>query len=177
MENSIEINLLPWRERARQCNAHQFWMFVLGGILLALGVILLMHVYFQKKIHQQTRINQKGGITVKDLSPSLKMVEDLKKSRLLQREALQTMNATHQHSARVIQLFITLEALIPPGIYLTQVKANGNELILLGIAESASALSEFKHNLEDTRWIKVRFPTDKLTKAFKIGLDFSDVIT
>ncbi len=181
----IEINLLPWREDARRQNTHQFWRLALGGALLACLVVFLMAVSIRKKIHQQAAINQQWAIQAAHVSDALKT----KPSRNIPVTALQRMNDMHRSRVRMIHFLASVEAFLPPGVHLNRFETHVDELRVFGIAESASALSSFMHNMEDAGWIKafvihdamvlqrssLQIPAIASSKAFKLRIVLRDV--
>lgn len=53
----LRINLLPWREQQRQAALRRLRLMLVGGVLLALCVVLLMDQLARQRAQQQAMAN------------------------------------------------------------------------------------------------------------------------
>ena len=51
------INLLPWRERLREERKREFFSILIGVVIIAGGLIFLVHTYYIREINTQTARN------------------------------------------------------------------------------------------------------------------------
>ena len=142
-----DINLLPWREDARKRNTHHFCLHMLGGSLLACGVVFLMDVYATQHMHQLERKNQ----ALKSNIIRLKHAQDTAYAFKRRDIVLRHSQMIHSHIAHFLMSF---ESLIPPGIHLKRVVEQEEEVLLWGHAESADAILQLIQNIEEESGMK-----------------------
>ncbi|WP_417069065.1 PilN domain-containing protein [Niveibacterium terrae] len=144
----IKINLLPHREEARRGRRQQF--FVLGGIMLAAGLViaLAVHTFLVARVDAQQSSNDflKGEIARLD-----KDIAEIKRLReqtqaLLSRK--QVIELLQSHRAETVYLFNELARQVPEGIYLKSVKQTGLKINLTGYAQSNARVSTLMRNLD-----------------------------
>ena len=166
------INLLPWREEQRQEQTRQF--ATVAGLSLALtGAILFMvHVTFNNQIDHQKSRNKilKDEITL--LDASLKQIEELEdtKEQLLAR--MDVIQSLQRQRPQIVHLFDDFVRTVPEGIYLLNVKQDGNQLTIKGVAESNGRVSAYMRNIDASEWMAT--PKLKVIETRKGTLRSSD---
>ncbi len=148
-----KINLLPWRAERRKQREREFGAImgaalILGGLLVFAGVW-----YMNQRLDGQKSRNDLLGREIAALEIKIKEIEDLKEKRdkLLQRkEVIETLRASGSATVRMLD---DLVRTIPDGVRLTNIKQNGETLILEGLAQSQARISSYMRNLETSRWL------------------------
>ena len=148
------INLLPWREEAKQQQQKKFNLSATVILLLAVVIVVVVsYVIEQALINQQQRnqtlkneislVDKKIGTIVrlkqakKDLSNRVLLIEQLQNNRNL---------STH--------LLDDLAKIISPGVYLNKVERRGDTIWLAGLSESNNHLANMLRNVEKSPWFQ-----------------------
>lgn len=144
------INLLPWREARRHRQQRTFMLLLAGGSLLAALAVLLIHLLINQQIVYQEARNEylRGEIArLKKAEAEVKELDKVK-TRLANRlEIIQNLQASRPGMVKVLD---AIPRLLPDNVYLTQLKSDGDELIIKGAASSNNAISSFMRNLGDS---------------------------
>ena len=147
------INLLPWREERRKARQTQF--NILTGMVAAAGafVVFLMYLWMTKAISDQ---NSRNAFLTQQIEFEDKQIEKIKglqdtKQALLAR--MQIIQQLQQSRPIVVHLFDQLVKTLPPGVYLTSVSENGDQLTLEGTAESSARISTYLRNIDASPWM------------------------
>lgn len=148
-----KINLLPWRAERRKQREREFGAIL--GAALALGALLVFGAsgYMSQMLAGQGARNTMLTQEIASLEAKIKEIDALKEKRdkLLQRkEVIETLRASGSGTVRMLD---DLVRTIPDGVLLTNIKQNGEALILEGMAQSQARISSYMRNLETSRWL------------------------
>ena len=142
------INLLPWREERRKARQVQF--NITAGVVGAAAafVIFVMYLYMNKAISDQGARNAYLNDQIAFMDRQIAQIKDLEdtKSNLLAR--MQIIQQLQSSRPIVVHLFDQLVKTLPPGVYLTSVVENGDNLLLEGTAESSARISTYLRNID-----------------------------
>jgi type IV pilus assembly protein PilN len=147
------INLLPWREQERKVRRREFMVAagaaVFAGILFMGGGKLL----YQSWIDAQTEKNNLLKKEIVKLDSQIADIQDLenRKQRLVAR--MEIIERLQRKRPEIVHLFDELVKTVPEGVYLTQIKENGNKLEIHGIAQSSTRVSTFMRNIDASTWM------------------------
>lgn len=149
----IYINLLPWRERAREERRKQF--FVSAGIAAALGAVLAFgaHTYMNVLVdHQQSR-NQMLENEIRELDRKIARIRELDEQRealIARMEVIQTLQARRPEA---VHLFDQLVESLPDGTYLNDLRQEGEKIQVTGRAESNTRISALMRRIDQSPWL------------------------
>ena len=148
-----KINLLPWRAERRKQREREFGAIL--GAALALGFLLVFGAsgYMSQMLAGQNARNTMLTQEITSLEAKIKEIDALKEKRdkLLQRkEVIETLRASGSGTVRMLD---DLVRTIPDGVLLTNIKQNGEALVLEGMAQSQARISSYMRNLETSRWL------------------------
>lgn len=148
-----KINLLPWRAERRKQREREFGAIL--GAALALGFLLVFGAsgYMSQMLAGQNTRNTMLTQEIASLEAKIKEIDALKEKRdkLLQRkEVIETLRASGSGTVRMLD---DLVRTIPDGVLLTNIKQNGEVLILEGMAQSQARISSYMRNLETSLWL------------------------
>ena len=147
------INLLPWREERRKARQVQFNIFM--GVAAAAGLFAvgLMYLAMEAAIANQNDRNKFLVDQGKKMDDKIAQIKDLQetKQRLLAR--MQIIQQLQQSRPIVVHLFDQLVKTLPPGVYLTSVVENGDQLAIQGEADSSARVSTYLRNIDASPWI------------------------
>ncbi len=150
----VKINLLPWREEKRQQLTKEFYVLLgAGGIIAAAIVASIVYVYshnieFQKS--RNARITQEISKLDKEIE-EIKNFEKERDSLLARKQVIEELQANR---TQMVHLFDELVKTIPNGVFLENIKQNGNSITLEGYAQSHSRVSAYMRELAKSEWFK-----------------------
>lgn len=147
------INLLPWREEKRKARQTQF--NILMGIVGAAGVVTVMALYglMDHFISEQNERNAYLTDQIAFVDHQIEQIKDLQdtKQNLLAR--MTVIQQLQQSRPTEVHLFDQLVKTLPPGVYLTTMTQNGDNLSIQGNAESSARVSTYLRNIDTSMWI------------------------
>jgi len=144
------INLLPWRAQQRKERQKNFALASLAALLFGLLVMWLVNMGIQGRIDHQNARNQRLQQEIATLDEQIKEIRDLRlrKERLLARMA--AIDDLQRARPEVVFLFDQLVAVMPEGVFLTEMTQNGRNLLFKGYAESSTRVSALMRNIADS---------------------------
>lgn len=150
----ILINLLPHREIARKRRKEQFTLglglSVLGGVLLA----ALVYLWFQAQISDQQDKNQMLKTEITKFDAQIKDIAGLEAeiaALLARQQAVENLQADRNMP---VHLLTELVRQLPDGVYINSLQQNGQNVVLLGVAQSNERVSELLRNLaKNSAWL------------------------
>ncbi|HSO83225.1 PilN domain-containing protein [Thiocapsa sp.] len=147
------INLLPWREEARQRRRKQF--AAAGGLALVLTLLLavLVHLQVEGRIGDQLARNQLLEGEIAQLDRQIKEIQDLEKIKADLLSRMEIIQQLQESRPEIVRLFDELVVAIPEGVYLTKLEQNGQAVVVEGRAQSNARVSAFMRSIEASQWI------------------------
>jgi type IV pilus assembly protein PilN len=148
-----KINLLPWRAERRKQREREFG--VIMGAALGLGAIVVFGWgwYADQMLAGQQARNDLLRAEIEILDKKIVEIETLKAERdkyLQRKEVIETLRASGSGTVRMLD---DLVRTIPDGVRLTNIKQNGETLILEGLAQSQARISSYMRKLETSQWL------------------------
>jgi type IV pilus assembly protein PilN len=147
------INLLPWREEARQRRRKEF--AAAGGLALVFTLLLavLVHLQIEGRIGNQQARNQLLEGEIAQLNRQIKEIEDLEKIKADLLSRMEIIQQLQESRPEIVRLFDELVVAIPEGVYLTKLEQNGRAVVVEGHAQSNARVSAFMRSIEAAEWI------------------------
>ena len=147
------INLLPWREEQRQEQTRQFATVAVLSLILTGALMFLVHATFNGQIEHQKFRNKMLQDEIKTLDASLKQIETLEdtKEQLLAR--MDVIQSLQQQRPQIVRLFDDFVRTVPEGIFLREIKQEGTQLTIQGVAESNGRVSAYMRNIDASDWM------------------------
>ena len=142
------INLLPWREEARRERQRQFMYSTLGTLVLGAVLVLIVGLFFDQRISIQEARNQKLQVEINRLQQRINRINALERTRarLLSRKAI--IEELQASRSLTVEMLDKLAKTIPVGVTLGNVRQQGNNVTLLGSAQSNARVSAYLQSLE-----------------------------
>lgn len=143
------INLLPWREEARRERQRQFLYSLMGTLVLGAILVLLVGMFFDRRISLQEGRNQQIQVEINRLNQRIARIAELERTRnrlLSRKQIIESLQASR---SLTVELLDKLAKTIPVGITLTNVRQQGNNLTLLGTSQSNARVSAYLQSLEE----------------------------
>jgi type IV pilus assembly protein PilN len=148
-----KINLLPWRAERRKQRQQEFLTML--GVAAAAGILLsiLVVMYYLGQIKGQENRNKYLTEQIALLDTQIAEIAKLdeKKAGLLRRK--QVIEELQASRSQMVHLFDELARTIADGTQITSLQQNGDDLTLLGRAQSNARVSSYMRNLEASGWM------------------------
>lgn len=146
----IRINLLPWRAQIRQQKMKRFGMLIGAGVLVALFLLLLWHLFVRGELNHQTARN---NFLQAEIDKQAAAITDLNRKKRLQSQILTDLKFIfnlREKSYRSVQVMDELAKLTPEAISLTRIIRQGSQLTLIGEASANSEVTVYLRQLSDS---------------------------
>ncbi|QBY04676.1 pilus assembly protein PilN [Thalassotalea sp. HSM 43] len=144
------INLLPWREEAQRLRQQQYFSLLTFLALTSFLVVFLVSQYFQAKIDGQRARNQFLTNEIKVLDARIAEIKTLeqKKKDLIQRmKLIEQLQKSRNVGTQVLD---EIAKVVPPGVYLTKLTKQDNQLLLQGKSESNNHLANMIREVQSS---------------------------
>ncbi len=148
------INLLPWREALREKRKKEFLLALLGAVLVGGLVVYSSKLVVQARISAQ---NARNGLLKTEIAKLDKQIEQIsgletQKKRLIAR--MEIIDELQRSRPEVVHLFDELVNALPDGVYLTELKQDGERIELRGEAQSSTRVSALMRNIDKSPWLQ-----------------------
>jgi len=157
------INLLPWREEAKQARQKQFNVMAAGSFAAAVLIAVLVTYLIDDAISLQNERNQYIQNEIVLVDQKLKEIEQLRQAKDNLKKRMDLIERLQNTRNLSTHLLDTIASVISPGVYLDSVERKGNSLWVKGLAESNNHLANMLRNIENSQWL-----TNPLVQHIKI---------
>ncbi|MBK1694267.1 pilus assembly protein PilN [Chromatium weissei] len=147
------INLLPWREAARQQRQQEF--FIAGGVALSItfAIAVLVHFFIEGNISDQLARNEQLKSEIAKLDIQIKEIKDLETTKTDLLARMEIIKQLQKSRPEIVRLFDELVSALPEGVYLTQIEQKGRTVEMAGRAQSNARVSAFMRKIENSKSI------------------------
>lgn len=150
----MRINLLPHRAEKRRAKHIQFIALSIISVVLAGVLVGVVQVAIDAKIAYQERRNAylKQETAVLD-----KQIEEIKKLReqtqalLVRKNVVEGLQSTRSDTVHLLDQMLRI---LPDGVYIKTLKQAGNQINMVGYAQSNSRISTLMRAIEDSPWLE-----------------------
>lgn len=149
----VKINLLPWREELRRQKKQEFLTALGLAAALTLGIIGLIHVYYNDlKLYQEqrNRMLEQEIATLDQKIVEIKSIEEKKRKLLSKIDLIQKLQASRPE---IVHLFDEISRATPDGVFLTKLTQTGSSLTFEGKSQSNARVSAFMRAIELSPWL------------------------
>ncbi|MBI5919995.1 MAG: PilN domain-containing protein [Nitrosomonadales bacterium] len=150
----IRINLLPHRAEKRRILQTQFAVFAGLSFLLGAVIVGLVHFVIGAQLDAQMRRNQYLQQEINKLDTQIADIRKLREqtnSLLARKTVVEDLQGTR---ADVVHLLDQMLRLLPDGVYLKSIRQTGNQINLVGYAQTNARVSTLMRSLEDSLWLE-----------------------
>lgn len=148
-----KINLLPWRAERRKQRQKEFMTMLGVAAAAAVLISVLIVMYYVGQINGQNNRNKYLTDQIALLDKQIAEISELdkKKAGLLKRK--QVIEELQASRSQMVHLFDELARTIADGTQITSLAQNGNDMTLLGRAQSNARVSTYMRNLDASGWM------------------------
>jgi type IV pilus assembly protein PilN len=139
---SIEINLLPWRERQRGRRSRRFYLALAVMALLGVSGGLGMMHYYETAMESQQQRNAHIRDRMGQLEGDIRSIGEHEAIRERMLGQVEVFNDLQQGRSQTVRVFRDLTLSLVEGVHYTQLSRQGDELRLAGRAENNRQVSE-----------------------------------
>ncbi len=145
----ILINLLPHREAARKRRKDNFYVSL--GLAALMGGLICGAVYawYQAQISSQQNKNTFLQVQIRILEDQIKDVATLQAEIAALRARQQAVEDLQSDRNMPVHLLNEIVKQLPDGVYVNSMKQEGDNVALLGVAQSNERVSELLRNLSN----------------------------
>ncbi len=143
------INLLDWREEARQQRQKEFFITLALMAILAIGIMALAYWFMENKIEGQQERNNYLTQEITQLNRQISEIEKIESELEELKKQMDVIQDLQQSRPEVVRLFDELVNSVPEGIHLnTFERKNDKDLSFNGRGETTTRISEFMRKME-----------------------------
>lgn len=142
-----QINLLPWREQARQLSRIRFIATSSMVVVLAFISIILIHIYLSKLLDYQGRRIAYLQSEMGKEQAQLNTLIAQKKEQVIIGNDLNFILNLRERSYRAVQLLDSLARIAPNGVSFNKVIRKGDDVTLMGKAKSNLQVTSLMKNI------------------------------
>lgn len=149
------INLLDWREEARQQRQKEF--FTIFGLMLLVAALLVGLGWWimDQRIESQERNNQYLTKEIRTLDSQIKEIEKIEAQIAELENQMNVIQGLQRSRPEVVRLFDELVRSVPEGIHLHSFERDEkNALVFEGRGETTPRISEFLRKVDSSERIK-----------------------
>lgn len=150
-----DINLLPWRELKREQEKKRFTTYLAIALVISSVIVFLMNYYVSSKIEEQTALNNRLDVEIKEYKKQILEIKNLRTLRqglIARMKIVQNLQATRILTVRLFDELITI---LPDGVYVKRMERVGDKVTLFGFTESNANISRLMKNIESSQWIQL----------------------
>lgn len=161
----VRINLLDWRAERRQLRQQQF--SIAAGLTAAASAALVIAAVMAVKSQVDYQNERNAFLTqqIKEIEKQIEEVKALEKTKANLIARMEVIQQLQKNRADIVHFYDEMVNQLPEGIYLTNIKMQGERVTLDGVAESNGYISTYLKNLESSDWFSdARLVVIKTTK-------------
>ncbi|MFJ4113572.1 PilN domain-containing protein [Pseudomonas sp. NPDC089758] len=143
----LRINLLPWREQQRQAALRRFQFRLIGGVVLALCVVLLMDQLARQRAQHQLAANLGRQAAIAGLDTQLEQLDVIHQALDAAQAQTALLDALFADRGYLTALFSALERALPEGVQVVELKVEGERLHVVGLAASSAVIAQLMRDL------------------------------
>lgn len=143
----IQINLLPWREQARNIKKIELALILGGAAIAALFVTLVMHFYFNGFANKQENRNNLIKAELSQEKDKLGLLEKKQHDYTTMETQLKYIVKLHTESFKAVHLLNELLTIVPATVTITKIIRDDPVIVITGKTKSNSQITLFMDNI------------------------------
>jgi len=146
------INLLPWRENLREERKKRYFAVMFGVVIIAAGSVFLADRYVRTEIQEQQARNDYLRTQIVLLDEMVAEISDLQERKQEISNRMNVIQDLQGSRPVIVRVFDELVNTLPDGVYFQTLDRVGDNLNIVGVAESYSRLTELMRKLDSSAW-------------------------
>lgn len=148
------VNLLPWREEYRREKRKEFVGVVVAVLLLGVFSVFVWDRLVNGRINWQNSRNDLLNREIAILDKKVEEISQLKLRRQQMIERMEVILALQSNRADIVKIYDQFVRATPDGVYFVEMVRAGNNVSLIGYAESNSRISVLMRQLAAVEMFK-----------------------
>ncbi len=148
------INLLPWRAELRQKRKQEFFVALLGAVIVGAALVYLSKLTVQGWTTAQRGRNEILRSEIAVLDKQIAEIKGLESQRERLLARMRVIDQLQRSRPEVVHLFDEIVKTVPEGVSLTDVVQQGGRIELRGLAQSSTRVSALMRNIDGSQWLK-----------------------
>ena len=147
-----KINLLPWREWARERKKNEFLTQLGIVVVFALVLVMGVGVFLEGLIENQQDRNRFVQSRINVMDERISEISKLREEREIMMSRMRVIQELQGNRPVIVHIFDDLVRTLAKGVHYTKINMAGTGLSLDGIAESNNRISSLMRNIESSDW-------------------------
>lgn len=148
----IRINLLPWRDERREQEKKEF--ATVCGIVIAVGIFIMFGVntFYTNEIDSQVARNKFLEKEIEVLEGRIMEIQSLQQKRNELLSRMQVIQELQGNRPVIVRIFDELARKLAPRVFFSDLRLQGDQMSIQGIAESNNRISSQLRNFSESDW-------------------------
>lgn len=147
------LNLLPWREKAKEQSRKNFLMAVGASLLAGAGAVFAANTWMIDNIEYQEQRNVRMKTEIRKLELTIADIKKLDSTRQALLERIGIIDNLQSTRPSIVHLFDEMVKSLPQGLFLTQLEQKDNKVKIVGKSESSARVSSYMEKLNASDWL------------------------
>lgn len=147
------INLLPWRDAAKQRQKNQFFAMLIAGAVVAAILVVVVNFVYQHAISRQNARNQFLQAEMAQLDIKIGEINRLKVRRAELIERMRLIDQLQQSRNLAVHIFDQLPSLVTTGVYLDSLSYKDRRIDVVGKSEAHSRVANMMRLIDKSGWL------------------------
>lgn len=179
----MHINLLDWRRELREQRKRDFFGMLGLGSLIAIGIVAAVVLTMNSSIARQNGRNDYLRAQIAEADRQIREIQELEKVKNSLLSRMRIVEDLQASRSSAVHFFDELVNTLPDGVHLTSVKQAGNNVTIMGIAESNGRVSAYMKALDASQWfddpklIVIRTTEERLQRQSEFQLEVRNLTT
>ena len=156
-----KINLLPWREEAREHKRKVFLGKLFATTLIAIVLVFVWISLTQARLENQQSRNSYLQSNIADMDKKVAEISELKSKKQEMISRMKVIQDLQGNRSEVVKVFDELVRAVPDGVYLAALEQKVGAIKLSGYSESNNRISTLMRNLDTS----AKYENSNLTKV------------
>ena len=145
------INLLPWRETARQESQKQFISVLIALSIASAFLVFLLSLYFSDRVDGQHFRNDYLKSEIAILDRRIREIRTLNETKESLNQRIQLIEQLQSSRNMGTEILNEIAAVVPAGIFLTKIEKKNEKLSIMGKSESNNRLANMMRQIERSK--------------------------
>jgi len=148
------INLLPWREEAKQQREKTFYSVLGLAFFLAVCTVVGALSFINTQVELQQAKNDYLQQEINIANQKISEIKALRETKASLQQRMDLIERLQNSRNLPTYLFDNLAKVVSPGVYLERVERKGRAVWIKGLSESNNHLANTIRNVETSQWYK-----------------------
>ena len=143
-----KINLLPWREEARELQRKAFLSKLVASAVGGFALVVIWVLLAQNQLDNQNSRNSYLQSNIADMDKKVAEISQLKSKKQEMLSRMKVIQDLQGNRSEIVKIFDELVRAMPEGTYLSSLEREAGVVKMSGFAESNNRISALMRNLD-----------------------------